>query len=82
MHNTDNMVYGKGCKNPTVLEDSLYEVPVDTMQHAEKNEQELVGLTDADPHPYEYATLGPNEEMVMCCLIVCVCVCVCVCACA
>ena len=71
------MVY----ENGTILEDSLYEIPVNAVQHVNlaENEHEFPGSTYADNNPHEYAIVGPNEEMVNVNVYVHVCVCVHVC---
>ena len=50
-----------------VMEASTYEVPVRTMEGGHGNnecEYELTGSSYAVPNVYEYATFGPNGEMV------------------
>ena len=48
------------------LEASMYEVPVSTTLQSRKiaPDTELSTSLYADPDAYEYATTGPNEELV------------------
>ena len=74
---TDNLTYGTGANNGTIsiLEASTYEVPVNSSASAgavtrqavrtAEPEYDLTESTYAVPNVYEYATLGPNEQMVM-----------------
>ena len=73
----DNLTYGAASpgdvKVPTkedasLLEASMYEVPVNAAQSSSGSighEYELTGSTYAVPNMYEYATLGPNEAAVI-----------------
>ena len=77
---TDNLTYGTGndiANNGQIpsLEPSTYEVPVSSSANASAGavtwyaktepEYEITESTYAVPHIYEYATLGPNEQMVI-----------------
>lgn len=65
-------MYGTGEETANVetthaMEASTYEVPVSTTQEDRNtnHESDLTGSTYSAPNVYEYATFGPNEEMVI-----------------
>ena len=72
----DNLTYGASPEDvkvptkedPSLLEVSIYEVPLSTAQSSSGSaghEYELTRSTYAVPNMYEYATLGPNGAMVI-----------------
>ena len=88
-------MYGKvgGTSNSraSTLDASLYEVPIDGSTALVKSAEHVYEYTEstpAVPHMYEYATLGPNGEGVICVCVcatvsvsLCVCLCLCLCVC-
>ena len=77
----DNLTYGTGkdtANNGQIpsIEPSTYEVPVSisastvTQDVKTEPEYEITESTYAVPHVYEYATLGPNEQMVIIYIII------------
>ena len=64
MYTADNITYGTGeYKEKNIVEAGMYEVPLSLKRDPEHN-YDLSESSYAVPNVYEYATLGPNEEMV------------------
>ena len=62
----DNITYGTGevkGNRSNIVEAGMYEVPLSLKRDAEPN-YDLSESMYAVPNTYEYATWGPNEEMV------------------
>ena len=69
MLTADNQTYGtgkdKGITNGIIVEAGMYEVPLSLKRDAEPHyDIDPLEATYAVPNEYEYATWGPNEEMV------------------